>query len=280
MKRIRVVLITGIFFSFQLPVKAQMQDNLIRAEEIKPYHIAITYDKTSNLIFPFTIKSVDRGSAAVLAQKAKGVENILQIKAGWQHFKQTNLSVVTGDARFYSFVVDYADEPSALNISFSADTANKKQTAFLYDMPIDELAIKALAEQVKEQKPFLHKSSQGQKMCLLLRGIYLDQQTMWFTLQLENSSLIHYQPESVRFFIRDRKRAKRTAIQQIEFQPLYSDVGRIIAGESSGEILLAFPPFTLPATKELIIQVTEKNGGRSLLLPVKCRTILKARLLQ
>lgn len=118
MKRISVALMAGILFSLQLPIEAQMQDNVIQAEEIKPYHIAVTYDKTSNLIFPFAIKSVDRGSAAILAQKARGVENILQIKAGWQHFKQTNLSVVTSDARFYSFIVDYADDPPVLNISF------------------------------------------------------------------------------------------------------------------------------------------------------------------
>lgn len=280
MKRISVVLMTGILFSFQLPVKAQIQNNVIQTEEIKPYHIAITYDKTSNLIFPFAIKSVDRGSAAILAQKAKGVENILQIKAGWQHFKQTNLSVVTGDARFYSFIVDYTDDPSVLNISFSSDTTNKRQAAFLSDTPIDESAIKTLAEKVKEQNTFLHKSDQQQKMSLSLTGIYLDQQTMWFTMQLENSSLIAYQPDFVRFFIRDRKRAKRTAIQEIELQPLYNDAESIITGQSSGEMLLAFPPFTIPKTKELIIQVTEKNGGRSLLLPVKYTTILKGRLLQ
>lgn len=280
MKRISAVLITGLFFSIQLRAKAQIQDNLVRVEEIKPCHIAITYDKTSNLIFPFAIKSVDRGSAAILVQKAKGVENILQIKAGWQHFKQTNLSVVTSDAHFYSFIVDYADEPSALNISFSADTANKRQTAFLSDTRLDESAIKALVEKVKKQSPFLHISDQQQNMRLSLRGIYLDQQTMWFTLQLENSSLIHYVPDYVRFFIRDRKRAKRTAIQESELQPLHSDTESIIYGQSSGEILLAFVPFTIPATKELIIQVRERNGGRSLLLPVKYKTILKARLLQ
>lgn len=71
---------------------------------------------------------------------------------------------------------------------------------------------------------------------------------MWFTLQLENSSLIAYQPDFVRFFIRDKKRAKRTAIQEIELQPLYSDAGSIITGQSSGEMLLAFPPFTIPKT--------------------------------
>lgn len=280
MNSIRVGMVIGILCIIQLISKAQTTDSAIQAIIIKPYHITIGYDKTSNLIFPFAIKSVDRGSAAMLAQKAKGVENILQIKAGWQHFKQTNLSVVTGDARFYSFIVDYADDPSALNIYFSADTSNKKQTASLSDMPIDELAIKALAEQVKEQKTFLHKSDQEQKMRLSLSSIYLGQQTMWFTLQLENSSLIEYQPDYVRFFIRDRKKAKRTAIQENELQPLYSDTGSIIAGQSSGEALLAFPPFTISRTKELIIQVAEKGGGRSLLLPVKYKSILKARLLQ
>ena len=57
---------------------------------IKPYPLTIAVNKTTNLIFPYAIKSVDRGSADVLAQKAKGVENILLVKAVGKIFqKQT-----------------------------------------------------------------------------------------------------------------------------------------------------------------------------------------------
>jgi len=53
--------------------------------------------KTTNIIFPYSIVSVDIGSRDVLAQKAKGVENILQIKAARDSFPQTNISIITAD---------------------------------------------------------------------------------------------------------------------------------------------------------------------------------------
>ena len=48
---------------------------------IEPYSLQIGINKTTNLIFPYEIKSVDRGSRDVLVQKAKGIENVLQVKA-------------------------------------------------------------------------------------------------------------------------------------------------------------------------------------------------------
>lgn len=281
MNRISALMVSGILVLLQVTAKAQLQnDDSIGTKTIAPYRLTVSYNKTSNLIFPFAIKSVDRGSAAVLVQKAKGIENILQVKAGQQNFSQTNLSIVTGDGHFYSFVVDYAEEPYALNISFFKDTTAKKTNAFLSDVTIDEEAMIVLAENVNRQNRFLHKRTSQQKMRLSLESIYVHPNSMWFTLQLKNKSLIHYKPDYVHFFIRDRKRAKRTAVQENELQPIYTSNAGIIEGQSADKFILAFPPFTISKSKELVIQVTEQNGGRSLLLPVKYRTILKARLLQ
>lgn len=45
------------------------------------------------------LKSVDRGSKDVLAQKAKGVESILQVKAAKTNFDETNLTVINADGK-------------------------------------------------------------------------------------------------------------------------------------------------------------------------------------
>ena len=66
----------------------------------------ITTDKTTSLIFPFTVVHVDRGTKEVLVQKVKNAENILMVKAASRAFAETNLSVVTDDGSIYSFVVD------------------------------------------------------------------------------------------------------------------------------------------------------------------------------
>src|SRR3954447_10378262 len=79
-------------------------------------HLSVTYNKTTNLIFPYAVQSIDRGSKDILVQQPKGTENIVQLKADKADFSQTNLSVITIDGKLYSFTVDYGVQPSELNI--------------------------------------------------------------------------------------------------------------------------------------------------------------------
>ena len=87
-------------------------------DELAPLNLRVSFQKTTNLIFPYAVTSVDRGSREILVQKAKGVRNILQVKASKEYFSETNLSVVTEDGRFYSFVVRYDSFPAVLNLQF------------------------------------------------------------------------------------------------------------------------------------------------------------------
>jgi conjugative transposon TraN protein len=279
MNRIRVGMVIGVLCILQLISKAQTTDSAIQVVIIKPYHITIGYDKTSNLIFPFAIKSVDRGSAAVLVQKAKGVENILQLKAATHNFEQTNLSVITSDGRFYSFLLDYSAHPTILNISFYKDSVKKKQDAFLTELPVNDAELRMLASKVQSEKIFLHQSTREQKMRLSLQSIYLANGSMWFNLHFKNKSLIDYKPEYVRFFLQDRKRGKRTAVQQTELTPSHVQPICNVKGRQGNDLVIGFPVFTIPRTKELIIQAGEQNGGRALTLRVPHSVVLKARLL-
>jgi conjugative transposon TraN protein len=282
-KRACAAMVTGIFLLFfQVKIIAQSA-NAIPTKSITPYPIAVSYNKTSNLIFPYAIKSVDRGSASVLAQKAKGVDNILQVKAGKQDFHQTNLTVVTTDGQLYSFLVDYTNEPSVLNLSFSKDSGatepTEKDKAVLSGTLLNAASFKTITDEVYRQKRFLHIRSREQKMRLSLESIWLANKAMWLALQLQNKSLIDYKPDYVRFFVRDKKRGKRTALQEREITPLYGKSDSAVAGEQLQKVVFAFQPFTIPKTQELVIQVGEQNGGRSLVLSVSHRVLLKTRLL-
>ena len=250
------------------------------SQVIVPFPMSVTWHKTTNLIFPYAIKSVDRGSASVLAQKTKGAENILQVKAGKQGFPQTNLSVVTADGKLYSFVVDYAQEPSVLNISFLKDSTDISSLVELTNEVINEAELISIGKQVNQQRSFLRTGTTEQKMHLQLKSIYLSGNSMWFTLELFNSSLIDYKPDYIRFFLRDRKRAKRTAVQEAELFPLLQTCREIIPGNAVMKMLFPFKPFTIPRSKELVIQIGEQNGGRSLILLISHRKILKARLVK
>ncbi len=84
---------------------------------IPPYGLEVTYDKTTHIIFPSSVRYVDLGSPNLIAGKADGAENVIRVKATVKNFREeTNMSVITESGSFYTFNVKYAEEPLLLNI--------------------------------------------------------------------------------------------------------------------------------------------------------------------
>lgn len=237
-------------------------------EEFKNLHIG--YSKTTSIVFPYAIKSIDKGSPDVLMQKAKGVENILLVKAAKENFNQTNLTVVTADNRLYVFVLNYGESCPDLNIKadntavvsgnilFSIENDNQKKT--------EQYAGLALSK--KKKLEGLKRSRFEMK--LNVTGIFIHQDILYFRLLLGNNSKINYEIDQLRFFIRDRKKSKRTASQEIEVIPMYStSASSVIPDKSEVNIVYAVSKFTIPEKKYLTIQLIEKNGGRHIEIDVK-----------
>jgi len=261
----------GLLFLFNA-VSSFAQSSDASVASIQPYEIAISYHQTTNLIFPFAIRSVDRGSNAVLAQKAKGVENILQLKAGKGEFPPTNVSVVTADGKFYSFVLHYADQPSHLNINFAGS-----KPAQLVGEPANAWQLERVACQVLSQPRFMHLQKSDQALRLRLNGIFHSDNNLWLKLSLGNDSQVDFQPAYMRFFLRDVKRTKRTALHETELSPVYLPPAKATKGLASSVWTVGFKPFTVPKHQRLVIQVGDESGGRVLVLRIKSRLFLQAR---
>jgi conjugative transposon TraN protein len=253
---------------------------------IQSYHLYITCNKTTNLIFPFAIQSADRGSKDVLAQKVTGAENILQVKAAKPNFSETNLSVITSEGKLYSFIVNYTNEPSELNIVFQKDTlvAQDIQPALIKEPVIlfetnNAAELNTIAQRVKNAKRSMHAvNDKHDAMKLSLKGLYVHRDVFYFQLVFQNKSNISYNIEAIRFFIRDKQKSKRTATQEREIHPLYmygNDTN--LKEKSSDACVIALPKFTLPDAKYLSLQVLEKNGGRDLHLSLGDRNIMNAK---
>lgn len=239
-------------------------------------NLQIAYSKTTSIVFPYPIKSMDKGSADVLMQKAKGVENILLIKAGKQNFIQTNLTVVTADNRLYVFVLNFDEECPDLNIS--ADNLAVVNDDILFSMEnenqrkIEQFAGLALSK--KKRINELQHSKFDMKMTV--NGIFIHDDIMYFRLILENTSKIGYEIDQLRFFIRDQKKSKRTASQEIEIIPLYAtNNANVIADKSEMTAVYALSKFTIQEKKYLTIQLIEKNGGRQLEVNISNNMIYK-----
>ena len=227
--------------------------------------LMIAYSKTTNLVFPFAIKSVDKGSPDILVQKAKGLENILQVKAAQKGFFQTNLTVVTADGKLYSFVLDYNEEFPQLNLTLNKTKPDGQEIYFS-----DEITNEKDIQEYSKLALYDKKKLRGQKeskydIDLKLNGIFIREQVMYYRIKVTNNSKISYDIDQIRFFIRDAKKVKRTASQEIEITPIYilNDIDKIQA-EAENIFVFALPKFTIPEKKYLVIQLMEKNGGRHL----------------
>jgi len=279
MRQVSVIMVTGIILLFISGSSfSQTSTGKFQTTVIEPYALKITTNKTTNLIFPYAIKSVDRGSADVLAQKAKGVENILLVKAGRENFSETNLSVITADGKLYSFILDYINSPSAINISFVADTASTSSSQSIKPL-YNDAAIYIDAERIlKEKKTIRGVRDYRYEVMFALKGIYIKNDVIFFKVEVTNNSNINYDVDMLRFFIQDERKSKRTATQEIEIQPIHVNGDTsTIKGDSKNVIVFALPKFTIPEKKYLSIQLMERNGGRNLQLSVRNRTIIKAK---
>jgi len=125
--------------------------------------------------------------------------------------------------------------------------------------------------------PFLHRSVTEGNVELTLQGIYLRDGLMWLSFRLKNQSPIGYAPEYTRCCIRERKKMKRTAIQEIPLQPVIERLPRVVPGGTEQVINLGFRPFTLSKDKKLALQVAERDGGRELNLSIPSKILLKAK---
>ncbi|WP_199119264.1 conjugative transposon protein TraN [Pedobacter sp. ASV28] len=249
---------------------------------IEPLLLTISNNKTTNLIFPYAITSVDRGNKDVLVQKAQGVENILQVKAANSSLTETNLTIVLADGSLYSFILNYASEPSKLN--FIMDTRDKQLQAIgiLLNGSDNEARIKQIAEKVLSKKGLMKRPKDNQyDIGVKLLGLYVNEGNLLFQLSLSNSSNIRYDIDQLRFYIRDKKVAKRTAAQELEIIPVHI-LGnqKFIEIQSLQNLVFVVPKFTIPEQKYLSIEVMEKNGGRHLSLKIKNKQLIGANIIQ
>ncbi|MCE7053918.1 conjugative transposon protein TraN [Algoriphagus sp. AGSA1] len=246
------------------------------SQTIPVSQLQISDQMTTNLIFPYAIKSVDRGNRNILVQKANAVENILQVKAENSGLQNSNLTVITEDGSFYSFTVEYLEVPHNLNLKIQqavksdlADFGNQIQAESELAETANKVAMKNRSMRALRQRRFL--------TGIALTGIYIEKDLLYFQIRLENQTNIPYDIEQFRLFILDNKQSKRSASQELEQSPLlvYGDAARIPA-QSTQTLVVALPKFTIPDQKHLKIELMEENGGRHLKIKVKNRHLMNA----
>lgn len=269
----QIALLVLITIIMSLPVQ-------LLGQSVQTLGLEITYNKTTTVVFPDIVKSVDRGSRDVLAQKVKGVENVIQLKAARTNFNETNVTVITANGSIHHLTVNYATEPGNLVLNIS--TQDSVKSSIIFPVEMTEPEMDRYARKIKNKK---HKGSRIKQhkydINLSLQGVYIRNNVIFYHFQIRNSSNINYDIDFLRFYIKDQVKMKRTASQEIAISPLFIHGNdKIVPGNSKTDLVYALEKFTIPDAKRLLIEMFEKNGGRHLELSIKNKTIMKAQLLR
>ncbi|MBW8327324.1 MAG: conjugative transposon protein TraN [Prolixibacteraceae bacterium] len=283
---------TFIFFSvFTLSLFAQDSfKKVIETDRVIPsYNLEVTYDKTVHLIFPSGVSYIDLGSSNIIAGKADGAENVVRVKAAVKGFKEeTNFSVITDEGSFYSFIVNYSENPEKLNIEMKDFLRNGKSGAQQENsMPIylPELGnespqtVQLVVEQIYKanKKKIKHVESNQFGIVFKLRGIYSHNGLMFFHTGIKNTTDIPFDVDFLVFKIVDKKVVKRMAIQETVIEPVRTyNYLTSITGKKEESTVFAFEKFTIPNKKQLVVELFEKNGGRHQRFIVKNVDLTKA----
>lgn len=237
--------------------------------------LGLAVGKTTSLIFPYAIHSVDRGSGEILAQVPEKVGNVLQVKAARQGFPETNLTVITADGKLYSFRVVYDEAPSTTCLQVEAVQATP---VHFTDNALDQQLEHIAAQVAGYTRNYYGVKDTAARVKAILAGIYIHGNTLFYKVVLTNASPVPYDIDFTRFTLRDRKQVKRTATQEEELVPfyIYGQEDKILEPGYSKVLVFALPKHTLARSKELVLNLFEKDGGRHLSLKIRVRHILQA----
>ena len=277
-----------------MPSTGDLYDGLTRpltfSRMIPPYALEVTFSKTVHLIFPAAIRYVDLGSIDLIAAKADGAENVLRVKAASQSFRrETNLSVITDDGSYYTFNVKYADEPVKLSVEMAdflhgwniENRPGNEIPVYLSDLGnVSPYMVRLIMETIhrNNKRIIKHIGSRNFGIQYTLKGIYAHSDLFFFHLPLKNTSTVGYDVDYITFKIVDKKVAKRTAMQEQIIMPLrsYNQVVTVSGGKEERTVF-TLPKFTIPDDKQLIIELTERDGGRNQTLYIENSDLIRAK---
>ncbi|MES2006365.1 MAG: DUF4138 domain-containing protein [Bacteroidota bacterium] len=231
--------------------------------------LAVSNNRTTSVVFPSSIVSIDRGSERIMVQKS--MTNILKVKADSVFADTTSLTVITADGRLYAFLVHYENAPANLTINLSR-----------YGNVSHDTSLVTLANRVLLSKSSLHgiRCSEG-SVRLSVLGIYTTGEQVLCKLKIENTSSLSFEIGGLQVYSKDIQTGKRRSSQERLVEPLLSFKPQTIVRQKSSQVVvIILPKPALNDSKSLRIDLGEKDGERNLSLAVNNRYLLNAVLLQ
>lgn len=267
----------GVFHSFELVYKEDVgystyYDN--KNDSTIKTIINVTTDKSTHLIFPKKIMYSDIGNNETLASETISSSNILKITALTdKKVLPTSLFVVTEDKKYYEFITNYEPDDSIYTYNFC-----EKENAAIFDNVSNDKILASVADKcLKKDKTISSVGERKNKLTCYLNNVHINNDVLYFTFEIINTSNLNMNIDFIRCFIKDKKTIASSPEQEIESTPILSyKYLTVIQSHTSNNFVLAFPKFTIPDKKIFEVQIYDKDGGRHLSFSIKDDLIINA----
>lgn len=265
------------FYSYSIHYNDNPQISYIQIGETSPtpHVLPVGKDKQMYLIFPGKITYEDHGSQDISVEKAEGVDNILAVKAVRDFKNESNISVVTDSGKFYTFSLRYTPNPEVF--TFVIDKEEQQKVAILDEGELTTDEKQKIHDAINKKLPVdLGLTDRISGIDFEINNIFIQNDILLFRISLTNRTQINYTIDFMRLYIQDAKKSKKTAIQQLEQNVLFTyDYPEEIPAHEKRTFCVAVNKFTIPDKKRLVIEIQEKNGGRHFFYKLKNKEILK-----
>lgn len=255
-----------------------------QGESALPDTIYATTSKTTSIVFPSKITIYDIGNEDFGGVKD---ENLLLLKAAHDSALATSL-IVRYNSGIYHGTLAFHENPRKLFLDLSTVTASQATPTAKPGMSSDTMAVTSpdaekrllyfLADPESYYKGLAVKNVQ-EHLALSLLDLRVDQENLYAKLLFINGSKLDYKIEFTEFVYQDpieRKDLKGAYDKKNVYQHATNQVD-LIKGREVRLLGYCIPRFTLSKEGELVFIVREKEGSRSVTLPIPFKTILKAK---
>jgi conjugative transposon TraN protein len=293
---VSVVCADGLFYSYAVSYIAEPEITAINAlkpapvlnpdDVILPYKLQVS-NKRTHLIFPTKVIYIDLGSPSISVEKVTTATNIIKVFIPDSipvPFPETNLTAITEDNKLYTFNVSYSETPESYNILVGAETEAQKPgnaLAIFDNNKLNDTDLKSLGERcIESSRKIYHLGIAQNSMNFTIDNIFIRENLIFFVLSIENKSNISYDIDFTKFMVKDKKRLKKTAVQETELIPVHThNYKSVIEGKQSNRFVFVFEKFTIPDKKILTGEMYEKNGGRHMKITIENSDIINSKTL-
>lgn len=242
--------------------------------------ISVCETKATHLVSPEKVTYVLAGDPSlIIAEIVPEHPDMVRVKAMGPFEEETSLTLVSAN-RVYSLLVDYQNTSE---IFYQMKTFYAETTGTTKGTTLPEYRLREMCRQVlsKTKKHIRNREERKDGIQLRLSNIYLQQDVLFFELEITNTTNMVFDVEGFNWWIEDKKQQKAVNVQEYQIVPDYQhyNLMNISAGSTLREVFV-LPRLTIPDQRCLKIELLEKalgNTGRKLVLEIRNRDILQAR---